>query len=150
MAIYDKHDLQFMYPENWTLNEQAPDEIEKSPREISLESPSGCIWVLLVFAGGTDPDEVLNEVIQGLDQQYEDFECALQPAKEILGNPVLSGQADFYCLDFLVTARVDVIATDGQVFCVLNQAESRDFDKMCEVFLAITTSLLQADLPSNV
>lgn len=150
MAIYDKHQLQFMYPENWKLNEQAPDEIENSPREISLESPKGCMWVLMVFADGTEPDEVLHEVVQGLDQQYEDFEFAIQPPGEILGNPMISGEADFYCLDFLVTARIEVIKTQQNVLCILNQAESRDFDQMREVFLAITTSLLQADLPSNV
>lgn len=150
MAIYDKHNLNFMYPENWALNEQAPDEIEGAPREISLESPSGSMWVLHVFEQGTDPNEVLDLVVQGLDQQYEDFEFAMSSADEILGNPIISGEANFYCLDFLVTAKVQVIDASDQVFCVLNQAESRDFDQMNQVFLAITTSLLQSDLPSNV
>lgn len=150
MAIYDKHNLNFMYPENWKLNEQAPDEIEGAPREISLEAPSGCLWVLHVFDNGTDPNEVLDLVVQGLDQQYEDFEFAMGQSTEILGNPVISGEANFYCLDFLVTANVQVIDATDNVFCILNQAENRDFEQMRDVFLAITTSLLQSDLPSNV
>jgi hypothetical protein len=139
-----------MYPENWKLTEQAPDEIEGSPREISLEAPSGCMWVLHVFGGGTDPAEVLDQVIQGLDQQYEDFEYTPHSSDEILGNPVIGGEADFYCLDFLVTAKIQVIDTPENVFCILSQAESRDFESMNQVFLAIATSLVQADLPSNV
>ena len=150
MAQYNKLGLTFMYPENWTLSEQAEDELENAPREISLESPTGCLWVLHVFDSGTPAKGVLTEVVQGLDQQYEDFEFNPLPDCEILNYKTIGGDADFYCLDFLVTARIQVINTSEFVFSVLNQAESRDFDKMEQVFLAITTSLLKSELPSSV
>lgn len=150
MAIYDKSDLKFMYPENWAMSEQSADPFDNSPREISLEAPSGCIWVLHVFDKDADAFEILDEMVQGLDQQYEDFEYTARPDSEILGNRTIGGEADFYCLDFLVTARIQVITTEDHVFCVLSQAESRDFEKMSDVFLAITTSLVQHDLPSSV
>ncbi len=149
MATYSKHGLTFMYPENWKLSEQSPDPIENGPREISLEAPSGCFWALHVFEPEMDPDFVLKEIVMGLEQQYEDFEFAPAANKSIGGQPTISGDANFYCLDFLVTARIEVIQTPDFVFSVLTQAESRDFDKMEEVFLAITTSLVLAELPTE-
>ena len=77
MAIYKKDDLSFMYPENWKLGEQAEDPLENSPREISLVSPAGSMWVLHIFESNTPPKEILEQVVSGLDQQYEDFEYCL-------------------------------------------------------------------------
>ena len=130
MSIYNKDDLCFMYPENWTLSEQAADPLENSPREVSLVSPDGCMWVMHVFDAETPPGAILEQVIQGLDQQYEDFEYTDLDLDDIAGHEVVGGDADFYCLDFLVTARVQVIQTPEQVLSVLCQAESRDFEKM--------------------
>lgn len=149
MTVYDKHNLQFMYPENWELQEQVAEE-SGSPIEVSLESPAGCLWVMIAFSPNLGPDDVLQEVIQGLQQQYEDFEFTAQPQTEMAGHPVIGGDADFYCLDFLVTALIQVIQTPDYVFCILSQAESRDFDQMKPVFQAITISLVQSDLPSSV
>ena len=149
MSIYNKDDLCFMYPENWTLSEQAADPLEHSPREVSLVSPDGCMWVLYLFAVDTQPKAILEQMIQGLDQQYEDFEYTEVDLDDIAGHPTVGGDADFYCLDFLVTARIQVIPTPEQVLCILSQAESRDFAKMNQVFLAITTSVLQKTLPTE-
>lgn len=149
MAIYKKDDLSFMYPENWKLGEQAEDPLENSPREISLVSPAGSMWVLHIFESNTPPKEILEQVVSGLDQQYEDFEYVDIEPSEIAGHPTIGGDADFYCLDFLVTARVQIIQASDQVYCVLSQAESRDFEKMSEVFLAITTSLFHKNLTDS-
>ena len=138
-----------MYPENWTLSEQAADPLEHSPREVSLVSPDGCMWVMHLFDAETPPEAILEQVIQGLDQQYEDFEYADVDLDDIAGHPTVGGDSNFFCLDFLVTARVQVIQTPDHVYCVLCQAESRDFEKMNQVFLAITTSVLQKTLPTE-
>ncbi len=135
---YRQHLIQFSYPENWEL--QAPDQ-EHLPQEISLESPDGCLWMVNVFAATRDPQSLLAEVLTSLkenyqDLEYDDIESNLEPP------PALAVQADFFCLDFLITARIQVFVRPPFIYVVLHQAESRLFEKSALVFDAITTSLL--------
>lgn len=139
-ATYSKHGLQFLYPENWQIKDQRDDEL---PFQVSLETPTGGMWSLNMFSATEDAEAVLDGAIAAMKTQYEDVEFSLaeRDFEEFESRGV---DANFFCLDFLVTAKIRAIQTDAFLLLVWFQAESRDFDSQHDVFRAVTQSLLQS------
>ena len=140
-ATYQNHGVQFIYPENWKLIDQ--EDPDQRPCQIALESPSGGQWSVILFPTDRNPDEVLAEAVQALGDQYEDLETSAAPP-DFEPYPSTAVDGYFYCLDFMVMARLRVIETAKYTLLVWFQAESRDFDTNHQVFRAITTSLLKS------
>ncbi len=139
-AEFAKHDIQFMYPENWVIseNEDPTDFIE-----ISLESPEGSIWSVSIFPENTDTNDLIENTADALKDQYQDFERSDFEGE--LGRFQSVGfEAHFYCLDFLVTAVAQSVSCHGKCLHIFYQAESRDFDKNAQVFDAINLSLIRS------
>ena len=144
-ATYQKHGLQFLYPDNWELKED--EELtpsENSPvHQITLETPTGGQWILHVFPPGGDTETLLDDSIAELKRQYEDIEFSIVAPR--FGDFETRGiEANFFCLDFVVSAQIVVISTVDSDFLVWYQAENRDFDQQLEVYDAVTMSLLQS------
>lgn len=144
-AIYNKHGIEFLYPENWTHTEenQTGDFVE-----IALESPAGSIWSVSLFPTTSNPADLLETSAAALRDQYEDLEIT-----EFHGHletfATLGFDAHFYCLDFLVTAQARCFPVYNYVIHVFCQAENREFDKVKDVFDAITLSLLKKSVQAN-
>lgn len=131
--------ISFAFPENWKLT---PPDYEQLPQVISVESPEGSLWILHAFPPGNAADSLFDDVLDALKQNYEDFECDAV-VTDLTPPPLQAMQADFFCLDFLVTARVMKFVGQRQItLVVVQQAESRQFEKTLPVFDAITTSLV--------
>jgi hypothetical protein len=113
------------------------------PYQVEIEAPSGGIWSVNVFPVDVDTDELLADAIRGLQDTYEDIEID-EATPDFPGFESQGIDAFFYCLDFIVMARIRVIETARYKLVLLFQAESRDFDSYHDVFRAITTSLLQS------
>ena len=138
-AVYEKHDVRFMYPENWRLSE---DNDGRVPWEISLETPEGGLWSVSIFPAETDPQDLIKKSVEALKQQYEDVEVN-ELTTDFSGFQSTGFDAYFYCLDFLVTAQIRVIQAERYTYVFYDQAESREFDNNSQVFQAIATSLLE-------
>jgi len=135
---YRQNLIQFSYPDNWEL--QPPDRSEL-PQEISVESPDGCLWIVTIFSANHDPKKLFNEALKTLGENYQDFEYeSIKP--EIEPKPEKAVMANFFCLDFLITAKIQVFVRRPFVYLVMQQAENRLYDRSQDVFEAITTSLL--------
>jgi hypothetical protein len=136
-AVYDSSGVRFQYPENWTLLEEA----KQSPREITLESPSGAFWALHVYFPPTDPHELAGDALRVMRQEYENVE--VEPVHEDIG-PVHAYGFDmsFFYLDLLVNCRARAFDFGDATFLLITQAEDRDYDQLEPVFRAITASLL--------
>ena len=127
-----------MYPESWKLSEYG--EAEEF-HEISLESPDGSIWSVSIFRDEMPAEELIQSCLAALQEQYSDLEST--PFSGDFHGYAASGfDADFYCLDFLVTAQGRTLNFNGKTFSFFCQAESREFEKLKDVFAAITTSLI--------
>lgn len=135
---YENNLISFAYPANWKLTDSEQDAL---PREISLESPEGVLWVVHAFAPNLDADELMAEAIRSFKENYEDFEYSESPS-ELPNPPTRAIQADFFCLDFLVTARIMVFSETPLTYMVIHQAESRQFEESGLVMDAITASLV--------
>lgn len=142
-ATFEKHGLRFLYPESWRLAEFSEAE---GFHEVSLESPEGSIWSVSVFPAEAQPQQLVESCLQALKQQYNDLEAS-DFEGEYNGFQATGFDADFYCLDFLVTAQTRTLQHNGKTFSFFCQAESRDFEKNRDVFNAITLSLMNNQSP---
>lgn len=142
---YENNLISFAYPANWKLTDSEQDAL---PREISLESPEGALWVAHAFAPNLDADELMAEAIRSFEENYEDFEYS-EYRSELPIPPTRAIQADFFCLDFLVTARIMLYSQTPLTYMVIHQAENRQFEESSLVMDAITASLV-SDAPINL
>lgn len=144
-AIYNKDGIEFLYPENWKLTE-VPQTGDIA--EISLESPSGSIWSVSLFPDSAIPAELLESSATALRDQYHDLELT-EFHGQLETFATLGFDADFYCLDFLVTAQARTFPVPDYILHVYCQAESREFDSVKDVFDAITLSLLKSNFQTG-
>lgn len=139
-ATYRKHGVEFLYPDNWELKDRQDEQL---PYQVSLETPEGGIWTLSLFPAEEVPRKLLDQAAEALEEQYEDVEWS--PWSDGLGVcPAIGREANFFCLDFVVTAHLIVFSTEAYQLVVWYQAESRDFERQRDVFLAVAASLLQS------
>jgi hypothetical protein len=137
-AVYDKLGVRFLYPDNWTLDEE---EALRGNSSVTVHSPGGAFWSLVVHPDGVDPDELAATALRALKAEYPDAEA--EPASEqINGRSIRGYDLNFFWLDLTNTALIRAFRTAGASCLVLCQAEDREFEQLAPVFRAITTSLL--------
>jgi len=139
-ATYQQNQLQFQYPENWTLSDDPEEEL---PRAISLESPGGVLWSVHLHPPTADSDKILDEAIDTLRESYEDLELSTETPDFDMFEGKAFG-ALFFCLDFLVQIKLQVFSTPKYKVMLWYQCEDRDFDAQKMVFRAISTTLMQS------
>lgn len=138
-AVYDQVGVRFLYPENWELADEPESDL---PRVTSVTSPSGGFWALHVYEVSADPSELADEVLRSMQQEYDSLES--EPVTEQIGPVEAVGyDMEFYVLDFVASAKVRAFRHQDRTYLVLAQAETRDFDKLADVFRAITLSLVR-------
>ncbi len=142
-AMYDKAGIRFLYPENWSLVDE---NVTERPRTVSLQSPDGAFWSLMVYDRGTDKMALLQETLGQMREEYASLESSV--AIEQFEDIEATGyEMYFYCFDFLIAARAFVLEMpSGAILLLLWQAEDRDFAKCEPVFRAMTISLLRETL----
>lgn len=139
-ATYQLDQLQFQYPENWTLSDTAD---EPLPRAITLESPGGIMWSIHLHPADADADEILDESFDTLRESYQDLELSTEPVDFDAFEGKAFG-ALFFCLDFLVRIKLQIYSTPQYKLLLWYQCEDRDFDQQEMVFRAISTTLIQS------
>jgi hypothetical protein len=140
-AVFDKSGIRFQYPENWIIAEES---LLQWPRSVSLQCPGGGFWSLMMYQPGTESTALLDETLEQMRAEYSNLESA--EITEEFENARGGGyEMYFYCLDFLVRAKVIAIECGaGPVFLLLWQAEDREFTEYEPVFRAVTISLLRS------
>ena len=138
VATYDRHGICFVYPDNWEFSEEFQD---ADTHCVTLQSPGSGFWMLQAFETTKTPVLLAAEALSSIKQEYDDIEV-VQVEEEIEGIRAVGYDLLFYCLDFIVSARVRSFSLDTRSFVLLWQAEDKEFEKIAPVFAAITTSLL--------
>ncbi|MCO6455634.1 MAG: hypothetical protein J5I93_10100 [Pirellulaceae bacterium] len=137
-ASYSQFDVQFQYPENWSVTDE-----QKSgwPRSVTVQSPGTVFWSLHVYPASSAPANLANQAVQAMAEEYQGLEA--EPVRcELAGHDAPGFSMDFEYLDLIVRARVLQIQHGQHVFLVLCQGEDSEFERLEPVLLAITTSLL--------
>ena len=139
-AVYENFGVSFMYPENWQLSDESG-EVDSGPKTVTLNSPGGGFWTLAVYEPAEDPQVLADQFRLTMEGEYEGLEAL--PAEEEIGKATAIGyDMDFYCLDFVVSARVRALRVGKRTYVLSCQAETREFDKVLPVFGAMNYSLL--------
>jgi len=140
-AIFDKLGIRFLYPENWTLDEQDAMDGESA---VTIYSPEGAFWSVMLHPKEVDPHGLTLAALNAMKAEFTDFEA--EPARETVEGIELAGfDMHFYCLDLTNTALVRGCRLGESTVIILYQAEDRDFATIEPVFRAITISLLRAE-----
>ncbi len=136
---FDRLGIRFQYPENWTLE---TDEAAGERATVTAYSPGGGFWSVVRHPPESDPAELAASVLAAMRAEYDELDS--EAAGEEVASVELTGyDLNFYCLDLTNTAIVRVAQTAEATYLVVYQAEDRDFDKLQQVFRAMTVSLLQ-------
>ena len=144
---YDKDDITFQYPENWTLNEEPS---HGFPRTIFVTAESGAFWSVAVYPRHeASLVDLSRQYEQALDSEYEDVEFDDYEI-DLPSGSISAIECSFYCLDFLVRSRTISVQLGDRNALVAWQAEDREFDQYDMVFLAITFSLLGTNRETEV
>lgn len=137
-AHYENLGVSFLYPENWQIVDEEPDDW---PRGVSVQSPEGGYWELKIYPSLTDRDQLVNEVLTAMRQEYEGLESDAV-SEDIVDVPAVGYNLSFFCLDLLVISRVRSLDVGTRTYLLTCQAENREFEREGPVFDAITRSLL--------
>jgi len=138
VATYDNLGVQFSYPENWRVTE---DQQTEWPRSVSVHSPNEAFWSLMIYEPGTELEALAEAVRDALSEEYTDFE-AIPAEQEVAGLELLGSNLNFYCLDFLIQAKIRAFQLGVRPCVILCQGEDREFESLDPVFAAITHSLI--------
>lgn len=135
---YDSDGLHFLYPDNWSVDEEEP---EQGGRMVTVQSPGGAFWSITLHPVEMDPQELAQAALAALEEEYPQFE--VEPANERIGERTLEGfDFRFFYLDFVSVACIRSFRTPAATCLVLWQAEDRDYEQLGAVFRAISTSAL--------
>ncbi len=138
-VTYDDLGIRFQFPENWSL--EADDEVPDRP-SVTVYSPGGAFWTVVRRGPGDDLGQMADEAAAAVREEYPGSDS--EAVREILGEAELQGyDLNFICLDLINTACVRVCRTPSASYLVVYQAEDRDFEKLRDVFRALTFSLLK-------
>ena len=100
-ATYDKVGLKFFYPQGWQITE---DNVHSQPRSVSLQSPRGAEWNLLLYESAESPIELAAQVLDSMKAEYQEIESTVWTERfddvEATGYDMY-----FYYLDLLVHSR---------------------------------------------
>ncbi len=139
-ATYRGLDLECIYPENWRFSEDNGDD---GPIGFTVESPDAAFFSLIRYPWNCAPREVLEQAIPAMREDYEQFEVnPMESPLEIADSR--GAEANFYCMDLLVTSQLIAFTIRPYTYLVQMQAEDRTFQKMEPVFQAILVSILRS------
>ncbi|MBX7166662.1 MAG: hypothetical protein K1X74_09985 [Pirellulales bacterium] len=139
-AIFDRHGLHFLYPEDWTVEDNS-DEAQAS---VTVYSPDGWYWSVNAFGKDADRDVLVEEAVRAFQSEYQGVDT--YPVHEQIAERDLTGfDLDFIYLDLITRALIRAVRHGDQTLVIVCQAEDRQLARLEPVFRAMTTSLLQSD-----
>lgn len=138
-ADFDSLGIRFEYPDTWILDQE---DALAGRKSVTVYSPGGAFWSISIHPHRADPLKLADAAVKAMLEEYEEVE--IEKIEEAIGGRQLVGyDLNFYYLDLTNTATVRCLRTRRATYAVFCQAEDREFERVREVFLAITTSLLR-------
>jgi len=132
--------ISFLYPDNWVLDDD-PDLDDLEEGSVAVVSPSGAFLSVSVYPRLMDPNELAEEAVEGIRQEYGDVD--VEAAQDTVAGRDLRGfDVNFFCMDLTSTAKVRCLRTQTATYAIFFQAEDADFERLARVFEAITANLV--------
>jgi hypothetical protein len=136
-ALFQRPDLCFLYPDNWTLDEDSL----SGDRSVTVYSPGGGFWSVAIHHGFAQPLNLANAALEAMKKEYQDIEVE-QVNETLAGREMTGYDLSFFLFDFTNTAQIRSLKYNRAVYTIFCQAEDREFEQIERVFQAMTISLL--------
>ncbi|MEN6406320.1 MAG: hypothetical protein ABFC77_07605 [Thermoguttaceae bacterium] len=137
-AQFNRLNISFQYPENWTLDDS---DAMLGRKSVTVYSPGGAFWSVALHSGSTDPKELTAAILESMRQEYGGLESE-SVEEDVAGHHLEGYELAFYCLDLTNTAQIRGVRVANTSYTIYYQAEDRDYAQLDRVFQAITFSLL--------
>jgi hypothetical protein len=132
--------ISFQYPDNWTLDDS---DAVLGRKSVTVYSPGGAFWSVAIQTGSAEPDKLAAAIVKTMQNEYQGLEA--EPIEEeTAGHELFGYDLAFYCLDLTNTACVRSFRSACTTYTIYYQAEDRDYEKLRQVFQAITLTLLNS------
>jgi len=132
--------VSFQYPDNWSLDEEP---MTSGDRSVTVYTPGGGFWSLCIYPRSADPKQLARAALAAMQEEYEGLE-AEEIQENISGRELIGYDLNFFYLDLTNTATVRCLQTDRATYAIFCQAEDREYDRVAEVFRAMTTSFVRS------
>jgi hypothetical protein len=135
---FERLGISFQYPDNWTLDDQ---DAVAGHGSVTVYSPGGAFWTVAIHPRAADPGRLAQAALDAMREEYEEVE-AEEIRETLAGHEILGFNLNFFYLDLTNTACIRSVRTKRTTYTIFYQAEDRDFDRVGQVFQAMTVSLL--------
>lgn len=137
-CTYQQNGIQLLYPDNWKVVDEQP---LNDPPTVTLQSPGTGYWILTLYPDSKDPEKLVQETVDVMREEYDTLE--IEPISATFGHQLAAGyHMEFYCLDFIISARALALRTASQTLLLVYQAETNEFRELEPVFAAMAVSVL--------
>ena len=137
--------LQCLYPDNWTLHEDAGD---GESAGFLLESAEAAFFSVTQYPWTCSPREVVERAGEAVREEYPD--CEIEPVESGLSiGDSRAVEIRFFLLDLLVVSKLRAFSLNRQTFLVQQQAEDRSYEQLEAVFDAMLHSIVQSLDPTQ-
>jgi hypothetical protein len=136
---FDKFGISFQYPDNWVLDRN---DAKAEQPTVTVFTPGGGFWSVSVHPRGTNPLRLARTAVKAMREEYEGVE-SVSARETIAGRELRGYDLSFFYLDLTNTAAVRCLRTERATYTFFYQAEDREFERVGQVFLAMTTSMLK-------
>ena len=137
--MYDsfaRQGVRFQYPDAWELTDQPNDE----GVVITVFSPETSFWTLSLFFDSPDPEFVLEQALDALRSEYDEFDT-YPVAADLCQRPTSASDVDFVCMDVISSAFLRSFQTEQFTALVFYQGTDLELEQTRKALDAITESL---------
>lgn len=139
-GLYRGMNIQFRYPENWTLSEETE---HGQVNAVNVESPDHAFFAVNRYRNASNADAILEEAVEAMLSEYDTLEEE-EGTIAVQGVDYPTRVVRFYFLDLLVACQFVAIPDKKDQLLFQFQAEDRDYEKLHLVFQAMMHSAVDS------
>ena len=136
LVPWNRHGVQFWYPDIWDISEQT----DGGDMMITVTGSETCFWTLRILPGCPPPPQVIESCIAAFREEYDDVEVA-QTETTLAEMPAVSRQLDFFCLELMNSVGLRSVRTSEFTLLVWWQGTQQDLDEFRPVFDHMSDSI---------
>ena len=133
---YHSAAIDFLYPENWDLNESR----NRDGLTVSLQSPYSMFLFLNYYDRAVAPEVLADEALQTMADEYPELD-ADPVAETIADQPAVGHDVSFFSLDLTNTCWIRAFSLGEQSVLIFAQTNDLDLEQGEQAFRGICRSL---------
>ena len=135
--VYQNHGVRFVYPDDWTIAEEAGD----GAVSLTVSSPETSFWSMWLLSDRPDPPTMLASAIDVFEDEYDNVDL-YRTEGEICEYPALNCDVEFVSMELINSAFVRAFRTGRFSVLILFQGTDHELKQTRAELDAITDSLV--------